>query len=216
MSHDDLDLDALADSLDAVDRMVGERLSPGELDRRRLAIIERSRRPATPARPRRRLYSLAAAVVAVLVLSVAALFIGGGSRPVTGDAMPGVSHLDPLNQQGGLGGPELTGEKYSATDPRTGVHLDVALESKPSGTHLDFAVANLAGPGACRLVAVHTDGTTETLTTWAVGEEGWGTAANPEPLMLEALTLTPRQDIAYLQVQKVTPAGPGGTLVRVP
>lgn len=231
MSHDDLDLDELADSLDAVDRMVGERLGGGELERRRRAIIERSRRPHTPATPatraapakpatpvrsHRRLYLLAAAVVAFVALAVGALFVGDVPHPANGDAMPGTSHLDPLNQQGGLGGPELTGEKFGSTDPRTGVHLDVALQKKKWGTHLDLAVANLAGPGACRLVVVRVDGTVETLTSWVVGDEGWGTAANPEPLMLEAVTLTPREDIAYLQVQKVTPTGPGVNLVRVP
>jgi len=63
---------------------------------------------------------------------------------------------------------------------------------------------------------VHTDGTTEPLGSWTVGEKGWGTAANPSPLLLQAVTATPREDIAHIQVQSVTSSGSNDPLVRVP
>ena len=182
--------------------------------------VKRERRRANS----RRLYSLAAAVVIFAMLSIGALFAGGkwfapDGQKATQTAQRGSSQLDPLpnSQDGpGIGGPELTGQKYSGSDPRTGVHADVALEKKDWGTQISFAISNIKGPLECRLLAVHTDGTTESLGSWTVGEKGWGTAANPSPLMLQAITATPREDIAHIQVQEVTTSGAGDTLVRVP
>ena len=172
----------------------------------------------------RRLYSLAAAVVIFAMLSIGALFAGGkffapDQKAGSNTAQRGSSQLDPLpnSQDGpGIGGPELTGQKYSGTDPRTGVHADVALEKKDFGTQISLAVSSIKGPLECRMVVVHTDGTTESLGSWTVGEKGWGTAANPSPLLLQAVTATPREDIAHIQVQEVSAAGTGDTLVRVP
>ena len=172
----------------------------------------------------RRLYSLAAAVVIFAMLSIGALFAGGkwfapDQKATKQTAQRGSSQLDPLpnSQDGpGIGGPELTGQKYSGTDPFSGVHADVALEKKDFGTQISLAVSQIKGPLVCRLVAVHRDGTTEPLGSWTVGEKGWGTAANPSPLMLQAITATPREDIAHIQVQKVSTNGAGDTLVRVP
>ena len=172
----------------------------------------------------RRLYSLAAAVVIFAMLSIGALFAGGkwfapDQKATKNTAQRGSSQLDPLpnSQDGpGIGGPELTGQKYSGTDPRSGVHADVALEKKDFGTQISLAVSSIKGPLECRLVVVHTDGTTEPLGSWTVGEKGWGTAANPSPLLLQAVTATPREDIAHIQVQEVTSSGTGETLVRVP
>ena len=172
----------------------------------------------------RRLYSLAAAVVIFAMLSIGALFAGGkwfapDQKATKNTAQRGSSQLDPLpnSQDGpGIGGPELTGQKYSGTDPRSGVHADVALEKKDFGTQISLAVSSIKGPVECRMVAVHTDGTNESLGSWTVGEKGWGTAANPSPLLLQAVTATPREDIAHIQVQEVTTSGAGDTLVRVP
>ncbi|MEU4244383.1 zf-HC2 domain-containing protein [Actinoplanes sp. NPDC026619] len=173
----------------------------------------------------RRLYSLAAAVVVFAMLSIGALFAGGKlfapdtKSATTNTAERGSSQLDPLpnTQDGpGIGGPELTGQQYSGSDSRTGVHADVALETKDWGTQISFAISNIKGPKTCRLLAVHTDGTTEPLISWSVGEKGWGTAVNPAPLMLQAITATPRDEIAHITVQEVTATGAGDTLVRVP
>jgi hypothetical protein len=173
----------------------------------------------------RRLYSLAAAVVVFAMLSIGALFAGGKwfapddtSSPAT-SAQRGSGQLDPLPDTGGgagIGGTELPGVHYGATDPRTGVSADVAYEKKDWGTQVSFVVSNIKGPKACRLVLVHTDGTLEPLASWTVGEKGWGTPAHPEPLLLQAVTATPREDIAHAQIQEVAANGAGETLVRVP
>ena len=182
--------------------------------------VKHERRRATS----RRLYSLAAAVVLVAMLSIGALFAGAKwlgrdqQAPATPVAQRGSSQLDPLpNPNGpGIGGPELTGQRYGNADPHTGVRADVALEKKDWGTQISFAISNIKGPKVCRLVAVHTDGISEPLVSWSVGPVGWGTAANPQPLLLQAVTATPREQIAHLQVQEITAAGASETLVSVP
>jgi Putative zinc-finger len=171
----------------------------------------------------RRLYSLAAAVVVFAVLSIGAFFAGGKlfapDHKANTTAQRDSSQLDPLPNSDdgpGIGGPDLAGQRYGQTDPRTGVRADVALEKKDWGTQISFAISNIKGPKECDLVLVHTDGTTESLASWNVGERGWGTAANPEPLLLQAVTATPREDIAHVQVQEVDKGGAGPTLVSVP
>ncbi|RZU49549.1 putative zinc finger protein [Krasilnikovia cinnamomea] len=181
--------------------------------------VRRERRRANS----RRLYSLAAAVVIFAMLSIGALFAGGQwfapqqTKPPA--AQRGPSQLDPLplTEGGtGIGGPDLAGERFGGSDPRSGVRADVALEKKDWGTQVSFAVSNIKGPLNCRLVAVRTDGGSEVLTTWTVPEKGWGTAENPNPLLLQAVTALPRDDIAHLQVQSVNDKGTADTLVRVP
>src|SRR4029453_18306248 len=117
---------------------------------------------------------------------IGAFFVGGRvngdddpQTPTTNTAQRDSSQLDPLpNTDGGpgIGGPDLAGQRYSGTDPRTGVHADVAMEKKDWGTQISFAISNISGPKLCRLIAVHTDGTSESLVSWSVGDRGWGTA----------------------------------------
>jgi hypothetical protein len=172
----------------------------------------------------RRLYSLAAAVVVFAALAIGALFAGGkllapDAKLANTSAQRDSSQLDPLPNSDdgpGIGGPDLAGQRYGQTDARTGVRADVALEKKDWGTQISFAISNIKGPKECDLVLVHTDGTTESLASWNVGERGWGTAANPEPLLLQAVTATPREDIAHVQVQEVDKGAAGQTLVSVP
>ncbi|BAL92009.1 hypothetical protein AMIS_67890 [Actinoplanes missouriensis 431] len=191
----------------------------GQLLNSMLREVRTERRKANS----RRLYSLAAAVVIFAMLSIGALFAGGAwlgddaTAPETG-AQSSSSQLDPLpNSDGvGLGGTPLPGEPFSGTDARTGVAMAVGLEKKDWGTQVSFAVSNITGPKKCGLYAVRTDGTAELLASWDIGEKGWGTAENPSPLLLQAVTGTARDDIAHLQVQEITANGPGETLVRVP
>jgi hypothetical protein len=172
----------------------------------------------------RRLYSLAAAVVVFAMLSIGAFVFGnsrggGGETPATTtNAQRGSTQMDPLPANGGpgIGGPDLAGQRYEGSDPRTGVALAVGLEKKDMGTQVSFAVSNIKGAKTCRLVLVHTDGTSEPLSSWTVGERGWGTPANPQPLLLQTTTATPREDIAHVAIQDVTKGGAGDTLVRVP
>ena len=170
----------------------------------------------------KRLYSLAAAVVAFAVLAVGALF--AGSRwfaPASGtQAQPPsqVATLDPLPPTGGpgKGGPDLVKDRVGGTDPRSGVRLDAGYEKQQYGTQIYFNVSNIKGPQTCRLVAVRTDGQQEVLGSWTVGKDGWGTAAQPDTPDLTVVTALDRDTIAHLQVQSVDATGGTANLVRVP
>ncbi|MEV6298888.1 hypothetical protein AB0M02_05705 [Actinoplanes sp. NPDC051861] len=169
----------------------------------------------------RRLYSLAAAVVVFAMLAIGAFFAGGqwlGSGAGQTETGAQGSQLDSLpNSDGlGLGGTKLPGKTFDGTDSRTGVAMAVGLEEKVWGTQVSFGVGNITGPKKCALVVVRTDGTSEQIASWEVGEKGWGTAENESPLLLQAVTGTPRDQIAHVQVQEVTANGVGDTLVRVP
>jgi Putative zinc-finger len=172
----------------------------------------------------RRLYSLAAAVVVFAMLSIGALFAGGkwfapaAKTPSPSTAQRDSRQLDPLPPNNGVGGLDTVqlGQHYGGTDPRSGVRADVFMAKKDWGTQISFGISNIKGPKACRLIAVHTDGTSEPLVSWTVGEKGWGTTANPQPLMLQAVTATQREDIAHVQVQQIDASGAGQTLVSVP
>ena len=176
----------------------------------------------------RRLYSLAAAVLVFAVLSVGALFAGGRWLPGQGtqgpnggtQALPTQSAansdtLDPLPPRTDQGGPDLVGELRGGDDKRTGVRLDYGLETKAWGTQISFKLSNVKGPLTCSLVAQRTSGEKVTLTTWTVGPNGWGTAKQPNPLMLQAVTALPASDIAHLLVEGIGEDGKKVQLVSV-
>ncbi|HEU4348996.1 MAG TPA: zf-HC2 domain-containing protein [Actinoplanes sp.] len=184
-----------------------------------IGAVEQERRGANS----RRLYSLAAAVIVFAMVSIGALVAGGkwfapDQQTPTAQRSSGPTQLDPLPPGGGpgVGGPDLPGERVGSTDARSGVRLDAGLASKDWGTQVQFLVSSIKGPLTCRLVAVRTDGSAEVLSTWTVGKEGWGTAQQPAPLMLSAVTALPRADIAHLQVQSVAANGSTETLVTAP
>jgi hypothetical protein len=223
------ELDSFVQVADLLSDVDGDAVIAAEESRRDGVVLQKMIGEVKQERRRansRRLYSLAAAVVVFAMLSIGALFAGAKwfapdpkSSPAT-TAGRGSSQLDPLpnNDDGpGIGGPDLGGgQRYGGTDPRTGVRADMALEKKDWGTQISFAISNIKGPKTCRLIVVHSDGTMEPLSSWVVGEKGWGNPANPAPLLLQAVTATPREDIAHVQVQEVDANGTGDTLVRVP
>ena len=212
----DILADVDAEALVAVEQERQDGLLLGKM----IGSVQRERKAANS----RRLYTLAAAVVVFAMLSIGALFAGGRWLAPEQQPNPQVletrspTQLDPLPRQGGpgFGGPDLPGERYGGTDARSGVRADVGLEAKDWGTQVSFLVSNLKGPLFCRLIAVRLDGTSEVLSTWRVGEKGWGTAANPELLALQAVTSLPRDQIAHIQVAAVENDGSNRVLVSVP
>jgi anti-sigma factor RsiW len=111
--------------------------------------------------------------------------------------------------------PSLTGDTVSATDKKTGAHVDAALESRPWGTRVSFSVTKIEGPKSCRLIAVRKNGDTEVLSTWTVPEGGYGYEPRPQPLSLQAATALRSKDIAQLKVQAMDENGDPATLVTV-
>jgi hypothetical protein len=211
-------VDILAD-VDAEALVATEQSRRDDLILKKMIVeVKRERRQANS----RRLYSLAAAVVVFAMLSIGALFAGAKwfapdqAQPPVAQRTGNPTQLDPLPPPGGIGGPDLPGERYSGKDARTGVSLDYGLEKKDMGTQVSFAVSNITGPKTCQLVAVRTDGSKDVIASWTVGEKGWGTAAQPRPLTLQAMTALPRDQIAHLLVQSVAANGTPDQLVRVP
>lgn len=172
----------------------------------------------------RRLYSLAAAVVAFAVLTVGALFAGSRwfaqpQQDTEARRPNSTATLDaPLPNPGApaIGGDELPTDRVGGSDPRSGVRLAAGFEKKDFGTQVSFLVSNINGPRTCRLVAVRTDGLQEVLSSWTVGKKGWGTSADNVPPPMSALTALPRNQIAHLQVQERDEAGNYNTVVSVP
>ncbi|MFG3704851.1 anti-sigma factor family protein [Micromonospora sp. NPDC047670] len=116
-----------------------------------------------------------------------------------------------------LGGPvAVEGEKTNVTDQTTGVQATFFVASKQFGTSVNFTLARLPGPRACRLVVVRKNNTSEVISTWSVPGTGYGTNANSEALTLSATTSTRKTEIKQFQVQSVDASGVASPLVTVP
>ncbi|GLY94884.1 hypothetical protein [Actinoplanes sp. NBRC 103695] len=210
----DILADVDADSLVATE----ESRKDGLVLKKMIRTVGTERRKANS----RRLFSLAAAVVVFAMLSIGALFAGARWLAPEQTGSPtvarGPAQLDPLplSDGTGIGGTELAGQRVASTDARTGVRLDAGLEAKDVGTQVQFAVSNIKGPKICKLVAIKPDGDQEVISSWKVGEKGWGTAQREEALVMSAVTALPRESIAHLVVQEISANGTPTNLVTAP
>jgi hypothetical protein len=174
----------------------------------------------------RQMLAVAAAVV-VLATTTGVSLVAGGR--LFGDTPSGVVAQEsttapvtpPLssNPSGpGIGGPDLgqDGEKFSGSDVKSGVDATLILETKNFGTQVSFQLTKLTGPRQCRLVIFREDGSSEVVNTWAVPPSGYGTKEEPQPLLLQTSTATPRNAIDRIQVQEITKDGYAQPLVTVP
>ncbi|GAA4731585.1 anti-sigma factor family protein [Phytohabitans rumicis] len=186
-------------------------------------------------RRRARSRQLLAAAAAVVVLALAtglSLFAGGrlfGESSTPRDVVaqsnntPSTSApatpADPDTNGPGIGGPgglSEDGEEFSATDVQTGVDAKLVLETKIWGTQVSFQLTKLSGPRQCRLMVFHENGKSEIVSSWTVPTSGYGTKDEPQPLVLQGSTATPRNEIDRLQVQAVSDAGVVESLVTIP
>ncbi|MCA1223380.1 RNA polymerase subunit sigma, partial [Streptomyces sp. 8L] len=107
--------------------------------------------------------------------------------------------------------------KYSATDAATGVSATIAVQDKPWGTDAVMELRNVQGPLKCRLVAVSKSGERQTMTSWAVPDQGYGVPGSPhsatrQPLYVQGGTAVRPKDIDHFDVTTFD----GKRLVRVP
>jgi anti-sigma factor RsiW len=125
----------------ATPRVVHPMAQPGPrlLDRLLGEVAARHR-----AQRRRLLYAVAASVV---------FAVAGPAIAMTASA------------DGKDGGARVTA---TATDERSGVWAQITTEDEVWGTDVEVKVKDGAGPRACRLIAVGTDGSEQTVTTWMV------------------------------------------------
>ncbi|ROO59004.1 hypothetical protein EDC02_0779 [Micromonospora sp. Llam0] len=141
---------------------------------------------------------------------------GGSATPQAGPQTSVSASPSPVDPQSGVGGPEVTGEKFNAVDPTTGVEADVVLEEAAWGTQVSFALRRVPGPMQCRIVVLRASGTAEVISTWKVPDAGYGTAEQPAPLLLSTSTAAPRDDIERIQFQAVDQSGVATAIVTVP
>ncbi|WP_030247356.1 MULTISPECIES: zf-HC2 domain-containing protein [unclassified Streptomyces] len=95
--------------------------------------------------------------------------------------------------------------QIAATDARTGVWAQVTTEDEASGSRVELKVKDSAGPRACHLVIVGSDGTEETATSW----QGPGHDAQPHTMMASS-SKHPDEIVRY-EIRTAT----GESLVRL-
>ncbi|MFJ8626167.1 anti-sigma factor family protein [Kitasatospora sp. NPDC093550] len=65
-------------------------------------------------------------------------------------------------------------EQFSATDPATGAHATVGVDGTAWGSLVSLQLTGVRGPLTCSLVAVSHGGAQQTVNTWSVPAEGYG------------------------------------------
>ncbi|GIF75097.1 zf-HC2 domain-containing protein [Asanoa siamensis] len=198
-------VDALSE-VDGDDLAVTEEVTDdGVLLGRVLTAVGDDRRRAR----QQRLIGIAAGVILIALFSGVALFAGarwaGQPDVVAGPTAPATTAPASI-------GP---GEEHSATDATSGVHAELAAESRPFGTRISFALTRLEGPATCRLVVLTDDGGREVVSSWRVPEQGYGTPSRPDPLVLQTATAASLENIRAVQVEKMGPDGAASPLVTI-
>lgn len=227
------ELESMLPVVNLLSEVDGENLATAEQSRSEGRVLDRMivEVGAHRRRARTRQILAAAASVAVLATASGVAFYAGGVGDSGGDTNRNVTaqstgSTGPVttNPQGtsgpGIGGPgglSEDGERFPAiTDQETGVKVEMVLETKIWGTQVQFTLTNLTGPRTCRLVVVRESGSTEVIHTWTVPPSGYGTREEPQPLLLQSGTATPRNDIDRIQVQSINDEGVAQPLVTVP
>lgn len=220
------ELESMLPVVNLLSEVDGDNLAAAEQSRSDGRVLDRMIVEVGAHRKRARTRQILAAAASVAVLATASgvsLFAGGqlfgsdsGSSPnVSAQGNPTATGPATPNPNGtggpGIGGPGTSGlgtgedgEKFTARDSETGVEATLLLETKIWGTQVAFELTKLKGPRTCRLVVFRESGSSEVLNTWSVPASGYGTAEEPQPLLLSTTTATPRNDIDRIQIQSVT------------
>lgn len=144
---------------------------------------------------RRRLVSVAAAAV---------LVVGG----------PAIAVL--AVQDNGNGSPAAVqsfgSDQHRASNPTTGVSAVVGITDKGWGSVVDLRLTGVHGPLTCSLIAYAVNGSGQTVATWSVPAEGYGTDTQPAPLTVHGAAGLHASDITRFDVRTDT----GALLVTVP
>jgi hypothetical protein len=198
-------------------QLLDELMNVVALRRRRIVLV-------------RTLAVAAAVVLVVLIAIVGAPVVMNPERQApralpsatAGSAVKG-AQVGPSPSEGalvgppGIGGPDVpVGEQLSATDPVSEVRLDAIVSTLSWGTQLTISLTHVAGPLDCELYAVDRVGSSTVLATWRVDRAGYGTAANPDPLLLSASTSIARTDMVRLFVRSQAPNEAAKLLVSLP
>jgi anti-sigma factor RsiW len=142
--------------------------------------------------------TLAAGLALVVAGAVVAVSLGVGRG-----GLPGLP---------GLPTPAATAPRLHAVSQSTGADATVQVEEKKWGSQVTLQVTHIKGPVACRLVAVSKTGQSETVMGWSVPPAGYGTAAQPAPLVVYGGTDLPAADLSRFEIRTVN----GALLVSIP
>ncbi|WP_051950632.1 anti-sigma factor family protein [Actinacidiphila yeochonensis] len=144
----------------------------------------------------------------VVAVAAAALLVVGG---------PAIAVVATEAGTGGTPAAVTTvgGERQSATNPATGVSAIVGVTDRTWGSTVDLRLTGVRGPLDCHLVAIGPHAVRQTVASWRVPEEGYGTGAHPEPLTVSGTTGLHKDAIKRFEVRTsggtllVTVPGPG-------
>src|SRR5262249_18130410 len=148
--------------------------------------------------------TLAACLALVIAGTVVAVGLGLGQR-----GLPGLRGLRGLP---GLPGDSTTAPKLHAVSQSTGADATVQVAEKRWGSQVTLRITHVKGPVACRLIAVSKEDQSEVVMGWSVPPEGYGTAAQPKPLVLYGGTDLSTANLSRFEVRTVN----GALLVSVP
>jgi hypothetical protein len=81
---------------------------------------------------------------------------------------------------------------------------------------MSFALSEGQGPLRCRLVTIDTGGGIEVVSSWQVPPAGYGTAAHPDRLRLQANSSLPMSRIARVDVEALDQADQPTVLLDLP
>jgi hypothetical protein len=188
---------------------------PAQLDLPARRSPERQRRTRRVAGWRLPVSVAATAAALVLVAAVLALLPRPfePDRPgLAGGAGPAASNGP---EPGQVSSVAASGRQFRATDPSTGVRLELTITSKRWGSHLAMSLANVHGPQRCRMVVTDAQGRTEVISSWQVPSDGYGVPTHPAPLELQTDSYLPVTEISQVEVQTVDRSGTGSRLVAL-
>jgi anti-sigma factor RsiW len=161
--------------------------------RRSDALVGAVRKERRRGRARQGL-TLAACLALIVAGAVVAVSIGLGRGNLPGPLTP------------------TAAEKLHAVSQSTGAEATVQVEEKRWGSQVTLEITHVKGPVACRLLAISKEGQSEVVMGWSVPPEGYGTPAQPKPLLLHGGTDLAAGNLSRLEVRTVN----GALLVSVP
>lgn len=103
-------------------------------------------------------------------------------------------------------------DQHHASNPATGVSAVVGVTDKGWGSVVDLRLTGVHGPLTCSLVAFGADGSRQTVASWSVPQDGYGTDTQPVPLTVHGAAGLHAAEITHFEVR----TDGGALLVSVP
>jgi hypothetical protein len=162
---------------------------------------------STARQGRRRVFWLASAAAAVLLVAVpvvVANLAGRQGSQVAGPTVTVQAPVETTTQPTETGTDVVAGARtVSGTNQQSGVGATIGIEPETWGTKINLELRGIVGPLDCQLVAVSQSGDIYPVISWAVPAAGFGTPTSPEPLRIQGGLSLPAEDIAMFSVRRL-------------